>query len=114
MAAIFVKHLEGEELTAVESLKLQGRCYRDMRHWENIYYQVCEGMLSEEEWSGFRRNLAALFVIPAYQDYWSNEASLYSASFQNEVRDARAAYKEESSSNLAERFITSREDQRGG
>ncbi len=60
MAEIFVKHLNGEELNAVETLRIQGRCYRDMRHWENIYYQVREGLLTDEEWLGFRRNLAAL------------------------------------------------------
>jgi len=65
MADILVRHFRGEELTPAESLRLQGRCYRDMRHWENIYYQVREGLLSEEEWIGFRRNLAALFEIPA-------------------------------------------------
>ena len=85
MAEIFVKHLNGEELNAVEMLRLQGRCYRDMRHWENIFYQVREGLLTNEEWSGFRKNLAALFEIDAYRDYWVSEAGLYSEAFREQI-----------------------------
>jgi hypothetical protein len=85
MAEIFVKHLNGEKLDAVEMLRMQGRCYRDMRHWENIYYQVREGLLTAEEWSGFRKNLAALFEIEAYRDYWDSEADLYSAAFREQI-----------------------------
>ena len=85
MAEIFVKHLNGEALNAVESLRLQSRCYRDMRHWENIYYQVREGLLTDGEWSGFRNNLAALFEIEAYRDYWLSEAHLYSEAFREQI-----------------------------
>ena len=74
-----------DKLDAVEMLRMQGRCYRDMRHWENIYYQVREGLLTAEEWSGFRKNLAALFEIEAYRDYWDSEADLYSAAFREQI-----------------------------
>jgi hypothetical protein len=85
MAEIFVKHLNGEKLNAVEALRMAGRCYRDMRHWENIYYQVREGLLTAEEWSGFRKNLAALFAVEAYREYWEHEAELYSEAFQEQI-----------------------------
>ena len=85
MAEIFVKHLNGEKLDSVEALRMTGRCYRDMRHWENIYYQVREGLLTVEEWSGFRKNLAALFAVEAYREYWAHEAELYSESFQEQI-----------------------------
>lgn len=85
MAEIFVKHLNGEQLDAVEMLRMQGRCYRDMRHWENIYYQVREGLLTADEWSGFQKNLAALFEIEAYRDYWDSEANLYSDAFREQI-----------------------------
>ncbi len=85
MAEIFVKHLNGEKLDAVEALRMAGRCYRDMRHWENIYYQVREGLLTAEEWSGFRKNLAALFAVEAYREYWEHEAELYSEAFQEQI-----------------------------
>lgn len=85
MAEIFVKHINGEELSAVESLRLQARCYRDMQHWENIFYQFNEGLVSLDQWSGFRKNLAALMEIDAYREYWDHEASHYSDSFQAEM-----------------------------
>lgn len=85
MAEIFVKHINGEKLNAVEALRMQGRCYRDMRHWENIYYQVREGLLTAEEWAGFRTNLATLFTIEAYRDYWKHEAELYSDAFREQI-----------------------------
>ena len=85
MAEIFIKHLNGEQLDAVESLRLQGRCYRDLRHWENIFYQVREGLITEEEWFGFRKNLGALMGVPIYQEYWRHEAELYSDAFRREI-----------------------------
>lgn len=85
MAEIFVKHLNGERLNAVETLRMQARCYRDMRHWENIYYQVREGLMTAEEWSGFRKNLAALFAVAAYREYWEHEAELYSDAFREQI-----------------------------
>lgn len=85
MAEILVKHIRGEELSAVEEMRLQARCYRDMRHWENIHYQMSEGLMSEEQWHGFRKNLQILFEIKAYRDYWEHESELYSESFRKEV-----------------------------
>lgn len=111
MAAILLRHLQGEALTPTEAFKLQGRCYRDMRHWENIYYQVREGLLSEEEWPGFRRNLAALFDIPAYRDYWSSESILYSEAFRKEVDDACGEFEKEGAS-VINRFAKAAEGER--
>jgi hypothetical protein len=85
MAEIFVRHISGEELSAVENIRLQARCYRDMRHWENIHYQMSEGLMSEEQWHGFRKNLQILFGIKAYREYWDHESGLYSESFRKEV-----------------------------
>lgn len=106
MAEIFVKHLNGEELNAVEMLRMQGRCYRDMRHWENIYYQVREGLLTEEEWSGFRRNLAALFEIGAYREYWASESDLYSDAFREQIDNLLKKDSEDTEGvRFAERFV---------
>jgi hypothetical protein len=85
MAEILVRHISGEELNAVEQIRLQARCYRDMRHWENIHYQMSEGLMAEEQWQGFRRNLQILFGIGAYREYWEHESELYSEAFRKEV-----------------------------
>ena len=86
MAEIFVKHMSGGALSPVENLRLQARCYRDMQHWENIHYQYGEGLVSEDQWNGFRKNLVTLLAIDAYRDYWEHEASHYSDAFQTEIR----------------------------
>ena len=85
MAEIFVKHMNGEKLEPSEDLRLQARCYRDMQHWENIHYQFCEGLVTPDQWQGFRKNLVALLGIQAYREYWNNEASHYSGRFQAEM-----------------------------
>lgn len=85
IAEIFVKHMNGEELNPVENLRLQARCYRDMAHWENIHYQFAEGMVSKDQWLGFRKNLAALLAIDVYREYWEHESFHYSDAFQAEV-----------------------------
>ena len=72
MAAIFVRHLSGGALSPAEKLRLQARCYRDLQHWENVHYQYNEGLLSEDQWRGFRKNLGTLLAIEAYQDYWAH------------------------------------------
>ncbi len=104
VAEIFVKHFNGEELSAVENLRLQARCFRDMQHWENIYYQFNEGLVSPDQWAGFRKNLIALMGINAYREYWDHEASHYSDGFRSEMR----AIIEESNSGLGEANIVSR------
>ena len=85
MAEIFVKHMSGGELNSVENLRLQARCYRDLQHWENIHYQFNEGLVSQDQWLGFRKNLATLLAIDAYREYWEHEASHYSDAFQEEI-----------------------------
>jgi hypothetical protein len=85
IAEIFVKHLSGKELSPVENLRLQARCYRDMQHWENIHYQFNEGLVSEDQWDGFRKNLISLLAIDAYREYWEHESFHYSDAFQAEI-----------------------------
>ena len=104
MAEILVKHLSGGELNAVEKLRLQARCYRDMQHWENIHYQFNEGFVAEDQWLGFRKNLATLLVIDVYRDFWEHEASHYSDAFQAEV----ASILDQSGSNEVSASILSR------
>jgi len=89
IAEIFVKHMNGEDLSPVENLRLQARCYRDMAHWENIHYQFTEGMVSNDQWLGFRKNLAALLAIEIYREYWEHESFHYSDAFQAEVESIR-------------------------
>ena len=104
IAEILVRDINGDPLSAVESLRLQARCYRDMQHWENIFYQYNEGLVSADQWAGFRKNLVALLDINAYREYWEHEASHYSKAFQAEMSSVIT----ESSAKAADSTIVSR------
>lgn len=105
MAEIFVKHFNGEELSAVEELRLQARCYRDMRHWENVHYQVSQGLVTKDQWSGFRKNLASLLTLPVYRRYWEHESEHFSQDFRTEVASIVVeSLENETSESIAERF----------
>jgi hypothetical protein len=58
-------------------------------------------MLSEDEWSGFRLNLKALFDVPTLQDYWANEQQFFSQRFQREVAAILREKEEEESGSAA-------------
>ncbi len=105
IAEIFVKHLSGKELSPVENLRLQARCYRDMQHWENIHYQYSEGLVSKDQWEGFRKNLFSLLAIDAYREYWEHESFHYSDEFQAEIASLLEEPRtEEASASLTARF----------
>ena len=87
IAEIFVKSFNEEELDRVEKLQLQAFVYRDLRHWENVFFQMREGLLPDEEWSGFRENLIYLFSTSAYQEYWTEESNLFSEPFKQAVAE---------------------------
>jgi hypothetical protein len=85
LAELLVRDLEGKEITPAQRLRLFARLYVALRHWENIHYQHLIGMLSKDEWRGFRLNLKALFEWKTTQTYWKNERSFYSSAFQDEI-----------------------------
>lgn len=85
VARLSLKMFNGERLTDIERIQAMSRWYSTMRDWENIHYQYQSGMLTEDEWRGFRLNLKSLFDLPILQEYWTNERQFFSSRFQNEV-----------------------------
>lgn len=76
--------------------ELQARCLRDLRFWDNAYYQYTEGLLSKEEWNGFRENLKLLMQFPTYREYWERFQVMFSGSFRDELNsllDAEPPFK---------------------
>ena len=41
--------------------------------------------MTAEEWSGFRKNPAALFAVEAYRECWEQEAEFYSEAFPEQI-----------------------------
>lgn len=85
VARLTLKFFSGEPLTDLERLQAMSRWYSTMRDWENIHYQYQSGMLTQDEWRGFRLNLKSLLDLPILQEFWANEHQFYSDRFQQEV-----------------------------
>ena len=85
IAKIMMDAMSGNEIQPHETFRLQSRCYRDLRFWDNAYYQYTEGLLTEEEWDGFRENLKLVMQFPTYREYWANLQVMFSAAFRDEL-----------------------------
>jgi hypothetical protein len=84
-ARLSLKVFTDQPLTDVERIQAMSRWYSVMRDWENIHYQYQSGMLTEDEWRGFRLNLKSLFDLPILREYWANEHQFFSQRFQDEA-----------------------------
>ncbi len=85
IARIMQDAMDGKEVKPHERLRIQGRCLRDLRFWDNSYYQYTEGLLTADEWDGFRENLRLIFQFPYYTDYWEKLQVIFSVPFRREV-----------------------------
>lgn len=79
-------HIHGKELPRHQALQLTAFCYAYLRTWENVYFQHRSGLLSDEDWNGFRQNVKALLQLNVFQDFWHREKEVFSEAFRLEVR----------------------------
>lgn len=85
LAEAFLRDYQGHEVDPADRLRLYARHYMTLRNWENTHWQFVNGMLSEDEWRGFRLNLKTVFEWESTRVYWAGERHLYSTAFQREV-----------------------------
>lgn len=85
LTAALLKDFKEEDVDEADWVRLLARNYIAMRHYENIYYQYLTGMIEEDEWLGFRRNLKAVLQWRSMREYWANEHQYYSDTFRAEV-----------------------------
>lgn len=85
IARIIRDALDGNEIRPHETFRLQARCLRDLRFWDNACYQHREGLLTDEEWEGFRENLKLVMQFPTYREYWAKFQVMFSAPFRDEL-----------------------------
>jgi hypothetical protein len=85
IARILWDAMDGEHVAPHERFRLQSRCLRDLRFWDNAYYQYTQGLLTDEEWEGFRENLKLVFQFPTYREYWDRFQMMFSTSFRREL-----------------------------
>ncbi len=84
-ARAFRADLDGQQLEPHQALQLLAFCYLYLRTWENVHFQYRSGMLSDEDWGGFRQNVKALMQARAFRDFWDRECEVFSEAFRLEV-----------------------------
>lgn len=79
-----------EELSSSENYRLASFTYASNRNFESIYFQYQQGMLSSDQWHGFRSNLKALLTRKngAMTRFWNPDN--YSDAYRNLVAEIRA------------------------
>jgi hypothetical protein len=85
LAAALLKDFKGQDVDEADWVRLLAHNYISMRHYENIHYQHLTGMISSDEWQGFRENLKAVLEWRSMRAYWKNEAHYFSDAFRAEV-----------------------------
>jgi hypothetical protein len=91
IARILTDGMAGIELKPHEIFRLQVRCFRDLRFYDNAFYQFKEGLLTDEEWEPMRMNLALVMQFPAYKGYWDNFQVMFSRGFRDELNSILAS-----------------------
>ena len=90
LTAVVLKDFKEEDVDEADRVRLFARNYIALRHYENIYYQFQSGMLENDEWAGFRRNLKAMLKWRSTREFWKNEHAYYSDAFRAEVKTIEA------------------------
>ena len=85
IARIITDGMAGVELKPHETFRLQCRCFRDLRFFDNAFYQFKEGLLTNEEWEPIRMNLALVMQFPGYRGYWDSFQIMFSNEFRVEL-----------------------------
>jgi len=86
-AKVFIDHRDAIELEPHHKLQLVGYVYSYLRNWENVHYQYRCGMLSDDQWRGFRINVKALFQVEMVREFWNNEQEVFNHDFRSEISD---------------------------
>ncbi len=60
-----------------------------MRRYENSEYQLRQGLLPEDGWSGFRNNLASIAPRPGFSWWWARAEAGFTEEFRTLVNQAR-------------------------
>ena len=84
LVSIYIKHLENEELTEVESERLWNQQFRDLSMWELAYIRHHEGLFAPDQWYAWNRAYSTQFTSE-FPDAWWAEARTW-------VRDDFAAH----------------------
>ena len=70
-ASIYLRHLNGGELTAVESFRVQQQGFRDLFMWELAYVRHQEGLFAQDQWYSWNKSYSIQFTSEFPDDWWA-------------------------------------------
>ncbi len=87
LAEIIVRGNAGQELDAVDAVRLRFLRFGTFREWENTYYQHRQGLYDEQEYLAGKESWKSIVNRRNYQDYWCQFRLQVSSDFRKEVDD---------------------------
>lgn len=88
LAGITDKLLNNEPLQNKEFYRLHQSIYGDFQHWQSLYYQYKDKLITKDEWMAQEEFFKIRFgALEVYRDYWHIEGKYYSAEFQQRVEN---------------------------
>ena len=96
LASAHSKLLNGKSLSSVESAQMSIFLQMRWRHYERVYYQWRNDLISEQEWTGFKAGIRRSFVedVPLWtksKEVWENDKSRFSRDFVEYIEGVRNA-----------------------
>ena len=85
MASIYVKHRNGEELSAEEQERFFWDKMQELSTWELAFNRHRDGLFSTEQWKGWNNYFEVSFIPQFSADEWAEVRDFYLEDFQNHV-----------------------------
>ena len=74
-----------ENLSREQQLQIYGSVQSFLRIQQGLYYQLQQGGLDPNYWSGRQRQLIRLFERPEFRDVWNQEGYAYDDAFRDYI-----------------------------
>jgi len=90
MASIYVKHRNGEDLSAEEKERFLWDKLQELSTWELAFNRHRDGLFSTQLWEGWNKYFKVSFIPQFPADRWVEVRDYYAADFQSHVDAAYA------------------------
>ena len=89
MAELWGRGLDGgtQALDEVETVRWHGMLLATFRHWDNLYYQLRNGMLEREIWRSYRTVIESYLPYPGIVQWWDRHQEWFSEELQQFVNE---------------------------
>ena len=85
MASIYVKHRNGEELSAEEQERFYWDKMQELSTWELAFNRHRDGLFSTQQWVGWNQYFEVAFTPRFSVDEWAEVRDFYQEDFQTHV-----------------------------